>query len=249
MEVCVDCVTSAVNAEAGGASRLELCSALSEGGLTPSEGFLRVVKSLVSIPVFVMIRPRRGLDFVYSKDEVRIMEFDIKRLKDSGADGFVFGALTPDRKVDKEVCSSLLQAASPLPCTFHRAFDIVKNPLEELETVISLGFKRILTSGLKQNAYEGVSVIKDLIKRSQGLISVMPGAGIAEKNLEVILKETGAKEFHASARKPINAINSCNDEDLNVSMGSSDSDFSLLVTDSNLVKEMVKISNLVWSES
>lgn len=246
MEVCVDCVASAKNAQLGGASRLELCSALSEGGLTPSVGLLRVIKSEVHIPVFVMIRPRRGMDFVYSPEEVSVMEIDIKTLKEAGADGFVFGALTVSRHVDLNVCSRLLKVADYLPCTFHRAFDVVENPLKELETIVNLGFKRILTSGQEENALLGIKLIKLLVIKCQGNISILPGSGISESNLECILKETGVKEFHASARSSVNCLEGYT-ESKHVAMGQSDNDSSLLITNSQLVKNMVKISKLVWS--
>lgn len=245
MEVCVDCVDSAKNAEAGGATRLELCSALSEGGLTPSVGLLRVVKSLVKIPVFVMIRPRRGLDFVYSEDEVEVMEIDINTLKKAGADGFVFGALTPNRRVDEEICNRLLNVAAPVPCTFHRAFDVTEYPLKDLETIISLGFERILTSGEEENAFKGSKLIKSLVEQSSGRIVIMAGAGVSEENLECILRETGVKEFHASARSKVRNVASDFNK-MGLSMGSSDSDSFIFVTDKYLVKNMIQISKNVW---
>ncbi|XP_046667338.1 copper homeostasis protein cutC homolog [Homalodisca vitripennis] len=238
MEVCVDSIASAVNAAVGGAARLELCSALSEGGLTPTVGFLHVVKSLVKIPVFVMIRPRRGLDFVYSPEEINVMELDLNNLKTAGADGFVFGALTPSKSVNESVCKRLILAASPLPCTFHRAFDVIENPLVELETIISLGFVRILTSGQEETAVKGVKMIKNLVKCSRERVSIMAGAGITDKNLEYILRETGVREFHASARTPI--IVGEGEQGNSVTMGTSDADSSLLITNSDLVEDMIK---------
>uniref|UniRef100_A0A1B6LQ08 Copper homeostasis protein cutC homolog n=1 Tax=Graphocephala atropunctata TaxID=36148 RepID=A0A1B6LQ08_9HEMI len=246
MEVCVDCVASAVNAAAGGAARLELCSALSEGGLTPTVGLLQVVKSLIVIPVYVMIRPRRGLDFVYSPEEVNVMEIDLVNLKKAGADGFVFGVLTLSKGINESVCKRFLEAASPLPCTFHRAFDLIENPLLGLETIISLGFTRILTSGQEESAVKGVKLIKELVAHSEGRISIMAGAGISEKNLEFILRETGIKEFHASARTAI--IVSKGESVKCVSMGASDVDSSLLITKLSLVEDMIQLSKQVWSQ-
>lgn len=241
----MDSIESAKNAEAGGATRLELCQALSEGGLTPSAGFLQVVKSVVKIPVFVMIRPRRGMDFCYTDQEVKVMEIDIQHLKTAGADGFVFGALTFSRHIDINTCQKLIYLASPLPCTFHRAFDVLKEPLSSLETIISLGFLRLLTSGQQETAEKGVRLIKQLIFEANNRIVVMPGAGITESNLEIILTETGAKEFHASARSQVTMVEDSSDE--RVAMGAADGDFTLLITNKQTVEKMVKTSRLIWN--
>ncbi|XP_068578828.1 copper homeostasis protein cutC homolog isoform X2 [Cebidichthys violaceus] len=215
LEACVDSVESAVNAERGGAGRLELCSSLLEGGLTPSQGLLQVVKQYVKIPVYVMIRPRGG-DFLYSDQEVEVMKKDIELMKNHRADGLVLGALTEDGRVDAE-----LFAAQPLPVTFHRAFDMVHEPTVALETLVSLGFQRLLTSGCDNSALEGLPLIKQLIdqvrrlclflsyvplstfpstQQAKGRIAIMPGGGITERNLQRILEGTGAQEFHCSAR-------------------------------------------------
>ncbi|XP_068404455.1 copper homeostasis protein cutC homolog isoform X3 [Eschrichtius robustus] len=199
MEVCVDSVESAVNAERGGADRIELCSGLVEGGTTPSMGVLQVVKQYVQIPVFVMIRPRGG-DFLYSDREVEVMKADIRLAKLYGADGLVFGALTEDGHIDKELCMSLVAICRPLPVTFHRAFDMVHDPMAALETLLTLGFERVLTSGCDSSALEGLPLIKRLIDQAKGRIVVMPGGGITDRNLQRILEGSGATEFHCSAR-------------------------------------------------
>ncbi|XP_023182738.1 copper homeostasis protein cutC homolog isoform X2 [Xiphophorus maculatus] len=165
LEVCVDSVESAVNAERGGAGRLELCSSLIEGGLTPSLGLLQVVKQYIKIPIYVMIRPRGG-DFLYSDQEVEVMKKDIELMKTQGADGVVVGALTETGGVDAGLCMELIAAARPLPVTFHRAFDMAYDPAVALETLISLGFERVLTSGCDSSALEGLPVIKRLIDQS-----------------------------------------------------------------------------------
>ncbi|XP_047008243.1 copper homeostasis protein cutC homolog isoform X3 [Ictalurus punctatus] len=171
MEVCVDSVESAINAERGGAGRLELCSSLIEGGITPSVGLLQVVKENVQIPVYVMIRPRGG-DFLYSEREVEVMRRDIELLKRHRADGFVLGALTEDGRVDAELCMELLATCRPLPVTFHRAFDMVHDPSVAVETLVSLGFERILTSGCDSSALEGLPVIKRLVEQVEASPSV-----------------------------------------------------------------------------
>ncbi|OXB67372.1 hypothetical protein ASZ78_010930 [Callipepla squamata] len=210
MEVCVDSVESAVNAERGGAGRIELCAGLVEGGTTPSMGLLQVVKQCVRVPVFVMIRPRGG-DFLYSDREVEVMKADIRLAKLHGADGLVFGALTEDGRIDTELCTALLgenipaTVCRPLPVTFHRAFDMVHDPQVALETLISLGFERVLTSGCDSSALEGLSLIKKLAEQAKGRIVVVPGffppgGGITERNLQRILEGSAASEFHCSAR-------------------------------------------------
>ncbi|TEA38278.1 hypothetical protein DBR06_SOUSAS110133, partial [Sousa chinensis] len=174
MEVCVDSVESAVNAERGGADRIELCSGLVEGGTTPSMGVLQVVKQYVQIPVFVMIRPRGG-DFLYSDREVEVMKADIRLAKLYGADGLVFGALTEDGHIDKELCMSLIDICSKFKSVlFISAFDMVHDPMAALETLLTLGFERVLTSGCDISALEGLPLIKRLIDQAKGRIVVMP---------------------------------------------------------------------------
>uniref|UniRef100_A0A3B4VL32 Copper homeostasis protein cutC homolog n=1 Tax=Seriola dumerili TaxID=41447 RepID=A0A3B4VL32_SERDU len=199
MEVCVDSVESAVNAERGGAGRLELCSSLLEGGYPHNPN--QVVKQYVKIPVYVMIRPRGG-DFLYSDQEVEVMRKDIELMKSHGADGLVLGALTEDGRVDAELCMELLAAARPLPITFHRAFDMVHDPAVALETLVSLGFQRVLTSGCDSSALEGLPLIKRIIDQVfvYLLIYFITGGGITERNLQRILEGSGAQEFHCSAR-------------------------------------------------
>ncbi|CAG2058905.1 unnamed protein product [Timema podura] len=225
MEVCVDSVVSAVNASRGGASRLELCVALSEGGLTPTPGLLEIVKSCVHIPVFVMLRPRPGLleivkscvhipvfvmlrprpgaDFVYSPEEARIIKCDAAVLKKHGADGFVFGALTASGLIDEILCKDIVEIVAPLPVTFHRAIDVVRNPVGSMETIIQLGFTRILTSGGERTAYAGLQIIRELMVASMGRITIVPASGINSDNLGPILEVTGAREFHVSGRVPL----------------------------------------------
>jgi len=208
MEVCVDCIESAIYAVRGGAKRIELCSALSEGGLTPSLGLLRTIRAQIVCPIFCMIRPRDG-DFLYSDLELSIMEEDIQALLKEGASGLVFGCLTKSGEVDEIACSRLIATAKKsnpgADLTFHRAFDLTPDLQEAAKTIQKLGFKRILTSGGKQTAEEGQDIIRDLIfeyGESSGLI-VFPGGGINPKNLENLLDHTNAYEFHASARESV----------------------------------------------
>lgn len=199
LEVCVESVTSTVNADKGGACRLELCSSLCLGGLTPSVGLLRVVKQHTKLPVFIMIRPREG-DFVYDTHEIQIMKSDIETFQQSGlADGFVFGVINNDATINVEACQALLEAAQPSPCTFHRAFDVVRNPTVSLETIIRLGFSRLLTSGQEHTAALGIPLIQTLHREYGHRITIMAGAGINESNAAAIISQTAIKEIHASA--------------------------------------------------
>ncbi len=241
MEVCIDSVESAVNAERGGASRLELCACLGEGGTTPTLGTLRVVKTTTTLPVFVMIRPRGG-DFLYTENEYQIMKEDIRILKEEGVNGFVFGLLTPEGDIDIKRMKELLTFCRPLPVTFHRAFDMVKKPVDSLETLIQLGVDRILTSGCERNALEGAPLIKALIKQANGRISIMPGGGITENNLEHILTETGAKEFHCSARVSVESGMEYQNE--HVCMGGSGaSEYTTKTTSVDRVRRLVAIAS------
>uniref|UniRef100_H7BWV5 Copper homeostasis protein cutC homolog n=1 Tax=Bos taurus TaxID=9913 RepID=H7BWV5_BOVIN len=241
MEVCVDSVESAVNAERGGAGRIELCSGLLEGGTTPSMGVLQVVKQYVQIPVFVMIRPRGG-DFLYSDREVEVMKADIRLAKLYGADGLVFGALTEDGHIDKELCMSLVALCRPLPVTFHRAFDMVHDPVAALETLLTLGFERVLTSGCDSSALEGLPLIKRLIDQAKGRIVVMPGGGITDRNLQRILEGSGATEFHCSARSARDSGMKFRNSSVAMGASLSNSEYSLKVTDVTQVRTLNAIA-------
>ncbi|XP_001373013.1 copper homeostasis protein cutC homolog [Monodelphis domestica] len=241
MEICVDSVESAINAERGGAGRIELCSGLLEGGTTPSMGMLQVVKQCVQIPVFVMIRPRGG-DFLYSDREVEVMKADIRLAKLYGADGLVLGALTEDGHIDTELCMALLSTCRPLPVTFHRAFDMVQNPEVALETLLTLGFDRVLTSGCDSSALEGLPMIKQLVEQAKGKIVIMPGGGITERNLQRILEGSGATEFHCSARSAKDSGMKFRNTSVAMGASLSNSEYSSKVTDVAKVRTLCAIA-------
>ena len=198
LEVCVDSVESALAAQAAGADRVELCQALFEGGLTPSAGLIEEVRARVSLKLAVMIRPR-GADFCYSTTEFAVMKRDLLLARKLGADVLVLGLLKPDGTIDRERTCELLELARPLPVTFHRAFDMTRDPREALETLIGLGVDRVLTSGQERSALEGLDLIAELIQLAGDRIVVMPGGGLSERNLPKILRQSGAREFHVSA--------------------------------------------------
>ena len=166
-------IESCVAAQEAGANRIELCASPGEGGTTPSYAFIKAAREKLSIGLYAMIRPRGG-DFLYSDDDFEIMKKDVILCKQAGCNGIVTGVLTKDGKVDAKRCSELIELAYPLEATFHRAFDRVKDPAAELETIISLGFERILTSGLRPKAIEAVDLLSQLIKQADERIIIMP---------------------------------------------------------------------------
>jgi copper homeostasis protein len=194
-EVCLDSIESGVAAQEGGANRVELCSALLDGGLTPSYGTLRVARRRLAIKIMAMVRPRGG-DFCYSDAELEVMKHDLEMIKNEGADGAVLGLLNPDGTVDAARTAELVALARPLPVTFHRAFDMTRDPFEALETLIALGVDRVLTSGQEPTVLEGVPLLRELIERAGDRIMVMPGGPVSERNIAQIAAATGARELH-----------------------------------------------------
>jgi copper homeostasis protein len=182
-----------------GVDRLELCADYCEGGTTPSPGMFEVIKKNVDIPLFVMIRPR-GAGFMYSSYELEAMKADIQHFYKQGADGFVFGILDKEGKVDEKACQALRMAAGEKPCTFHRAFDTIKNQEEALETIVRLGFKRILTSGGKNTVGEGLDKLVKLLDLAQNRIIVVPGGGTKAGHLQTLNRNQQLKEIHASCK-------------------------------------------------
>lgn len=191
-------IESCITAQDAGAHRIELCDNPSEGGTTPSYGFIKAAREKLFIELYVMIRPRGG-DFLYSDDEFEIMKKDIELCKQSGCDGIVLGMLTPDGYVDKKRCCQLVNYAYPLGVTFHRAFDRTKDPFQSMKDIIEIGFERILTSGLQPKAFDGIEIIKQLILQADDQIIIMPGSGVNSQNITSLAESTGAVEFHSSA--------------------------------------------------
>ena len=201
-EICANSVASCIAAQEGGADRVELCSGIPEGGTTPSFGMIRKARASIDIALNVIIRPRGG-DFLYTSDELEEMVHDIKAAKELGVDGLVFGCLTKEGDIDKEAMSILMEAAGGLPVTFHRAFDHTADPMQALEDIISLGCTRILTSGCRPSAIQGAVLLAELVKAAGNRIIIMPGCGVNENNIAEIARLSGAREFHFSAREPV----------------------------------------------
>lgn len=202
IEVCANSAASCVAAEQGGAVRVELCAGIPEGGTTPSYGEMVTARRAIGIQLNVIIRPRGG-DFLYTPAEVQTMLLDIEAAKAAGADGVVFGCLRADGTIDVERNAKLMAAAGGLSTTFHRAFDVCRDPFEALEEIIALGFDRILTSGQEASAPAGSALIAELVRRAAGRIIIMPGCGVNESNVADLARATGAEEFHMSARRRV----------------------------------------------
>jgi len=199
LEIAANSVASALAAQEGGADRIELVGALELGGLTPSYATIALARERLRIPVYVLIRPRAG-DFLYSDLECETMQRDIEVCKALGCDGVVIGVLDADGNIDFARCRALIAAAN-LGVTFHRAFDLTRDPHKALEDVIALGCERVLTSGARTRATEGVNLIAELVKQAEDRIAVMAGAGIDEHNIAAVKAATGAPEFHASGKR------------------------------------------------
>ena len=235
-EICANSVASCRAAQEGGADRVELCAGIPEGGTTPSYGMIRSARESINIGLNVIIRPRGG-DFLYSENEVREMIYDIRTAKELGADGLVFGCLTAEGDVDIDIMKRLMDAAGSTPVTFHRAFDHARNPFMALEDIISLGCRRILTSGCRPTAYEGAPTIAKLIVAAQDRIIIMPGCGISEYNIREIFGITGAREYHFSAREAVESGMTFRNPE--VVMGSEKDPYGHMVTSARRVAETI----------
>ncbi|MCM1377329.1 MAG: copper homeostasis protein CutC [Clostridium sp.] len=248
LEICCTDIESVRNALEGGAYRIELCSALEVGGLTPSFALLGRTLWLSSrlenpIKVHLLIRPRPG-DFYYSDREIKLMAEDAAYAVESGVDGLVFGALTPDGEVDEYACSKILESAAraaksgqEVALTFHRAFDFVKDPFKALETIENLSFNRILTSGQAVDAWSGRELIADLVRRASPGMTIMAGGGITPDNVAALIGATGVRDVHASAKVLYHSKMECRNERLSTGDGST-SDYDYYRTSAEVVKEL-----------
>ncbi|MCU0378963.1 MAG: copper homeostasis protein CutC [Bacteroidales bacterium] len=240
VEICIDSVASACIAEAAGAGRVELCSALSEGGVTPSIGLIESVRNNVSIPVNVIIRPRGG-DFLYNDSEFSVMRRDIERAGEAGADGIVTGILNRDGTVDVERTALLAGFAAPMSVTFHRAFDMCRDASRALEDVIATGADRILTSGHARSALDGAKVIRELIVLSGNRIKIMPGGGIDEYNISLLAKSTGATEYHLSGRRQSESMMTFRRKGIFMGDPRLQSEYSIKCADADRIRSIIKI--------
>lgn len=199
LEIACFNASSALLASSAGADRLEICDNLHEGGTTPSYGTIKYLKEKIATPLFAMIRAKGG-DFVYSEDEFAIMEKDLLLFKQLGCEGVVLGFLKRDGSIDKARTERFVALSYPMEVTFHRAFDRAMEPLQALEDIIDCGCQRILTSGQKPTAIEGLSLIKELVHQADDRIIILPGSGVNSTNIQTIVNEGGAIEAHASVK-------------------------------------------------
>lgn len=199
VEICVDNLESLITANQFPIHRIELCGALSVGGITPNYGFIRQAAALSEKPLALMIRPRGG-DFLYSCEELDIMCHDIQTAKELGIQAVVFGALSAKGELDWQATERLVRAARGMEVTFHRAFDLCRNPSEALEQLIELGCTRLLTSGLAATAFDGIPLIRQLVEQASGRIQIMAGCGVNASNVRQIIEQTNVPEIHFSAK-------------------------------------------------
>lgn len=243
-EVCANSVESCVEAQRGGADRVELCAGIPEGGTTPSYGDIVMArKLLITTKLHVIIRPRGG-DFLYSDLEREIMLEDVRMARRLGVDGVVFGVLTFDGDIDMDFMRQLMAESEGMSVTFHRAFDVCRNPFVALEQIIELGCDRILTSGQMPKAEDGVDLLKQLVEKAGDRIIIMPGCGVNAGNIAKIAQITGAKEFHFSARSKHES--GMQFRKSRVSMGGSVmiDEYSHDVTDELIVKDIIAKLNV-----
>jgi copper homeostasis protein len=240
LEICVDNVESAIDAQNAGAHRVELCNNLMEGGTTPGLGTITSARNNLSIGLNVIIRPRGG-DFLYTDLEYDIMRRDIEICGESGVDGVVIGILRSDGNIDLERTAKLIEFAHPMTATFHRAFDMCSDPLQGLEDVIDAGATRLLTSGHKYKAKDGIEMISQLVKQAGNRIIVMPGSGITDSNIALIASITSAKEYHLTGRKIIESEMIFRKQDISMGGLPGIPEFSRKVTDPDMIKRIISI--------
>jgi copper homeostasis protein len=237
LEICVESVDGASAAQEGGADRVELCANLLEGGTTPSAGAIQLARRKLQIGLQVMIRPRGG-DFCYSAAEFEIMKLDIETAKKAGADGIVLGILTPDGSVDETRTQELVGLARPMSVTFHRAFDMTRDPWEAMEILVAMGVDRILTSGQESSVLEGLELIAKLVRKAGDRIIIMPGGGIHERNLRKIMEQSGARELHVAALESMEGAMKFRNSRCFMGGELRPPEFSLLATDTAKVRRI-----------
>jgi copper homeostasis protein len=241
LEICTYSLEYALAAQAGGADRVEFCTGAAEGGTTPSAGSIELARRNLKIALNVLIRPRGG-DSLYTPRELAAIREDILQCRRLGVDGVVVGVLLANGHVDRERSGELVQLARPMSVTFHRAFDMAADPFTALEDIISIGCDRVLTSGQAASAMDGAGLIADLVKRAGDRIIVMPGGGVRDSNLASLAKQTGAREFHSSARTFIPSAMEYRNPRVSLG-GTGDDEYQLLMADEGMVRRMRAIAD------
>lgn len=244
LEICVDNVESAINAQIAGADRIELCDNLIEGGTTPGYGTIVSARNNLSIRINVIIRPRGG-DFLYTDLEYDIMRRDIDICGECGVDGIVLGILRSDGTIDIERTAKLIELAQPMTSTFHRAYDMCKDPVQGLEDIIASGADKLLTSGQKDKAPEGTKLISKLVVQAGKRLAIMPGGGINKLNIDMLARVTGAKEFHLTGRKIIDSEMVFRRQDISMGGTNGIHEYSRKLADPDLIRSIINILNLI----
>ena len=239
LECCVDSVESAINAKSGGASRIELCSNLIIGGTTPDIALVGEIRKHTDIRIHALIRPRFG-DFCYSKYEMEIMKSQIRALKEAGVEGVVIGVLDENGNLDISKMQELLQEASGLSVTLHRAFDMCRDPFQALDEAIQLGINTILTSGQKQSAWEGRELLKELIEKADGRIDIMAGAGIGASVIQKLIPVTGGTSYHMSGKVTLDSQMKYRKADVSMGLPSL-SEYEIWQTSEEAVRAAVEV--------
>jgi len=242
LEICCYSLESALLAGKSGADRIELCDNYPEGGTTPSYATIKMAVEMLSIPVNVIVRPRGG-DFLYTDIEYESIKKDVAAIKAMKTNGIVVGFLKANGEINLERIIEIVNIAKPLEVTFHRAFDMCRNQLEALEQLKWAGVKRILTSGAKMKAMDGTNLISEMVKRAEGEIIIMPGSGINENNISELLKQTGASEFHSSAKKFIQSRMNYFNEFISMGGTADVNEYSVVSVDAASIKKMAEILN------
>lgn len=239
LETCVDCVESAIEAQKGGASRIELCSDLVIGGVSPSLPLFRQIRKYTDLKVRVLLRPRYG-DYCYDSYEFEELREEVAMFREAGADGVVIGVLNPDGTLNLEQLSILKKEAGQMEVALHRAFDMCINPIEAMEQVISLGFDTILTGGQALSAWDGRDTLKELHEKSRGRIEILAAGGIGRDVIEKLVPYTGISSYHMSGK--IEAESAMVYRKPGASMGLPERDeYKLLRTDSHQVKSAMEL--------
>jgi copper homeostasis protein len=240
LEICVDSVESAIIAQSAGADRVELCNNLVEGGTTPGYGCITSTRNNLDIDIHVIIRPR-GSDFFYSDLEFDIMRRDIEMCGEYGINGIVIGLLRSGGTVDIERTARLVELANPMAVTFHRAFDMCREPLKALEDIISTGASRLLTSGQKECAVDGAALINRLVSEAGKRIIIMPGGGIDETNIASLVTKTKVREIHLTGRKSVDSEMIYRRSGIRMGGEPEISEFTRKIADIDKIKEIVNI--------
>lgn len=246
LEVCVDSYESLLTAKRAGADRIELCSALNLGGLTPSMGLMKKARELEGLEIFVMIRPRSG-DFLYSEEDYAVMKEDIRLVKALGFDGIVLGFLNAQGGIDLERTREAAELAYPLKVAFHRAFDDARDPDKDLPALIDIGVIRILSSGQRASALEGADYLARLQREFGSRITIMPGSGITSSNIKEIVELTGCSNYHMSGK--LNRASAMVYRDYVKRMGTSEKELVVEVADFQRINEVKRILDTMKGDS